>query len=363
MLYNQTVNLKMQQSIYITAATILACMTQHLQADILQSYKDYVSQFSDIEHLSLDAKYTRAMTLVPAPDTYINAVAEGRYRYIFSQGKFRVDCDIAPTNEDSAPLAQTESYAFNGELYQVESPLTGAQQVYETEPLAGTDFPMNPLIMNIAYLSEGHPIATLLGVENFANCESCEKFLDKASIMNDAEGKSYLLLRPKLPDNPSPIEYHVYLREFSTGPMTTRQLPYKQIMFSDGVEQAIIHTMGYKSVSPGDLVLPTSISFTLIENNEATIEFAADIESYSTLTPKDEVFNLKSNESLAQIDEYGIIRTPEGRAGRVPEPRQGTNTETKSKQGLFHRTWFRIVGGLTAMASIGIALAIYRNKQ
>lgn len=347
----------------IAAALAFTFISPNAHADILHSYKEYVTQFSRIEHISLDAEYTRAMTISPAPDIYINAVASGSYRYIYSRGNFRVDCEITPSNDESAHLAQIGSYAFNGDLFQVESPLTGAQQVFQTEPLAGTDFPMNPLIMSIAFLAEGHPAPTLLGIEHFVNCDACEEHLDKAVVKVDDNGESYVLFRPELPNNPSSIEYHVYLREFTLDPVTIRQLPYKQIMFADGIEQAIIDTMGYTNVWPENLALPASVSFTLIENEEATLEFSATIDSYTTQTPSETVFDLEVNESLAQIDDMGAIRNPEGRVATLPERPDDADTDAESKSGVFDQSWVRFIAGFGAITCVGLVIARYQLKK
>lgn len=348
---------------------IYLCFPNTSFADDVQDYWSFIEQFESLDRVQVDCIYTRSMTLNPTEDVYINAEARGPYQYIVTEDGFRVEVDIVGRDEPGEMLGQRGVYSFDGSIYKIFLAQLDTSEDRTSEPFAGTDFPLNPLLFPVSMLRNDLDGTQLLDVRHFRSRELIEQNIKSIKIKKDADSNAYLHIelnpeRNREYSDKIDSHYRVYMKHFdSLG--SDKALPKRLEMIQDSVPIAIVQINSYVEFQTSNetVFLPSECGFVLIEGDEATVEYRVDDIVYSQPPTQGDLYaigriasnHIDINATLNQMTEL-----PDGAHDDSVETRalQTDEQNTTNSTG----SLFKIVAGLSVVL-IGVIAGIVLIKN
>ncbi len=340
-------------------------------ADDIQDYWAFVDQFETINRLQVDCEYTRSMTLQPAEDVFINAVARGPYQYIYTEDGFRVETDIVSTGGQGAMLEQRGIYSYDGVQFRIFSTELDTSEDRTTEPFAGADFPLNPLLYPVSMLRNDLDAAQLLDIRHFSSRGVIEQNIESMKIVQDSDTDSYISVR-LLPERNREFteeidsHYRVYMGTYD-GLSAGRSLPKRLEMIQGKDIIAIIEVESYTrvSVDKKDVYLPETCGFVLIEGDEATIEFRVDDAVYSDPSTDADLYVLDQAASH-HIDTDGTLSSAGGTISLPKGAQEHSSTSLLQEDTDEKQAWSlsKIFGVLIVILAITLgSVVLFRSRQ
>lgn len=325
-----------KQNLPLLFAAMALCISSISSADDIQDYWTFIEQFEALDRVQVDCTYTRSMTLNPSEDVYINAEARGSYRYISTENGFRVEADIVANDEQSAMLEQRGVYSFDGSIYRIFLTLFDTSEDRTTEPFAGGDFPLNPLLFPVPMLRNDLDGSQLLDIRHFQSRKLIERNIKKIRLKRDYDSNPYLSIelipeRNREYTKGIDLDYRVYMDRFDALG-TTRTLPKRLELIQGQVPIATIRIDSYIEFQTVDktVFLPKTCSFVVFEGDEAIIEYRIDNTVYSQPPTRGDLFAIKQVASQ-HIDTDAIINHALGTV-ELPEDVHERSASTQSQQ-------------------------------